>query len=72
MGQFGGLDIKTSQEPKLRKIGKLGILKKIQKGDIKSGIRAWYWNLMVVKRIQINKPPPLYPEVEGVFLEEKK
>ena len=34
LGQFGGLDIKTSQEPKLRKIGKLGILIKFQKGDI--------------------------------------
>ena len=34
LGQFEGLDIKTSQEPKLRKIGKLGILKKFQKGDI--------------------------------------
>ena len=36
LGQFGGLDIKTSQEPKLRKNGKLGILVKFRKGDIKS------------------------------------
>ena len=26
---------------------------------------------MVVKRSQINKPPPLDPEVEGVFVEEE-
>ena len=42
--------------------------KKIQKGDITSGIRAWYWHIIVLKRIQINKPPPLDPEVEGAFV----
>ena len=46
----------------------MGIFKKFQKGDITSGIRAWSWHLMVVTRIQINKPPPLDPEVEGVFV----
>ena len=39
--------------------------------DITSGIKAWYWNLMVVKMSQSNKPPPLDPEVEGVFVEEE-
>ena len=38
LGQFGGLDIKTSQEPKLRKFGKLGIFKKFQKGEITRNI----------------------------------
>ena len=27
---------------------------------------------MVLKMIQINKPPPLDPEVEGVFVEEEE
>ena len=39
--------------------------------DITSGIREWYWNLMVLTRIQSNNPPPLEPEVEGVFVEEE-
>ena len=35
LGQFGGLDIKTSQEPKFwEKMEKLGILIKFQKGNI--------------------------------------
>ena len=38
--------------------------------DITCGIRAWYWNMMVLTRIQTNKPPPLDPEFEGVFVEE--
>ena len=72
MGQFGGLDIKTSHEPKLRKNWKIGHFSKIQKRGHYSGIIAWYWNLMVLIRIQSNKPPPLYPEVEGVFVGEEE
>ena len=34
-GQFGGLDIKTSQEPKMRKNMENWAFKKIQKRDIK-------------------------------------
>ena len=36
--------------------------------DITSGIRAWYWHLMVLIRIQINKPPQLDLEAEGVLV----
>ena len=39
--------------------------------DITSGIRAWYWHLMVLIRSQINKPLPLDPGVEGVFVGEE-
>ena len=51
---------------------KIGHFNKIRKRDITSGIRALYWNLMVLNRIQINKPPPLEPEVQGVFVEEEE
>ena len=40
--------------------------------DITIGIRAWYWNLMVLKMIQMNNPPPLEPKFEGVFVEEEE
>ena len=40
--------------------------------DITSGIRAWYWHFMVLKRIQINKPPPLESELEGARLVEEE
>ena len=48
------------------------ILIKFQKREITGGIKAWYWNLIVLNRIQINNPPPIEPEVEGVFLKQKK
>ena len=41
---------------------------KISKREITSGIREWSWNLIILKRIQINKPTTLDPEVEGVFV----
>ena len=37
---------------------------KIKKMDITSGIRACYFNLMVLKRSEINKPPPLESKLE--------
>ena len=40
--------------------------------DITSGIRAWYWNFMVLKRSQINKPTPLESELEGSHLVEEE
>ena len=48
------------------------IVIKIQKRDIKSGIREWYWHIMVLISIQINNPPPLEPKFEGVFVEEEE
>ena len=58
------------------KIGKKVKIKwsfnKISKREITSGIREWYWNIIVLKRIQINNPPPLDPKVEGVFVEEEE
>ena len=51
---------------------KLGILVKNLKRNIKSGIIAWYWNLMVLKIIQSNKPPPLESELEGARLVEEE
>ena len=59
------------------KIGKLGILVKFLKRDITSRIRACYWNLMMLIRIQINKTLPLESKLEGARLieedlEEKK
>ena len=30
--------------------------------------KAWSWHLMVVTRSQSNKPPPLDPEFDGVFV----
>ena len=44
---------------------------KISKREITSGIISWYWNLMVLTIIQINKPPPLDLEFEGVFAKKK-
>ena len=46
LGQFGGLVIKTSQEPKLWKNWKIRHFNKNPKRRHYSGIRAWYWNLM--------------------------
>ena len=40
--------------------------------DITSGIRAWYWNILVLNMSQMNNSPPLDPEVEGVFVKEEK
>ena len=40
--------------------------------DIKSGIKAWYWNMMVLTRIQINKPSSLEYELEGARLVEEE
>ena len=65
------LDTKTLKLVKSQNcenIGKLGILVKNLKRDITSGIRPWYWNMMVLKRIQSNKPPPLEYELEGARL----
>ena len=40
--------------------------------DITSGIRAWFWNPMVLTRIQSNKSPPLESELEGARLVEEE
>ena len=40
--------------------------------DITSGIRACYWNLMVLNRSQINKPSSLESELEGARLVEEE
>ena len=68
--------LKLVKSQNCEKIGKLGILVKFLKRDITSGIKAWYWNLIVLTGIQINKPPPLEYELEGARfveeLEEKK
>ena len=50
----------------------MGILVKILKRDITSGIRAWYLKLMVLNRIQINKPSSLEFELEGARLVEEE
>ena len=50
----------------------MGILVKIYKRDIKSGIKAWSWNLIVLNRIQINKPSSLESELEGARLVEEE
>ena len=54
LGQFGGLDIKTSQEPKLRKNWKIGHFNKIPKRGHYSGIRAWSWNLLNLWMVYMN------------------
>ena len=48
------------------------ILIKFLKRDITSGIRAWYWHLIVLTRSKINNSTPLEPEVEGLFVEEEE
>ena len=40
--------------------------------EITSGIRPWYWHLMVLTTIQTNKPPPLEYELEGARLVEEE
>ena len=40
--------------------------------DITSGIRAWYWNIMVLNRSKINKPSSLESELEGARLVEEE
>ena len=45
---------------------------KFKKRDITSGIKAWYWNMMVLTRIQINKPSSLEYELEGARLVEEE
>ena len=62
--------LKLVKSQNCEKIGKLGILVKIKKMDITSGIRAWSWHLMVLTRSQSNKPPPLESELEGARLVE--
>ena len=73
MGQFGGLDIKTSQEPKLWKNWKIGHFNKITKGDIKlvleHDIGTWCGIIFISKIIQW---PPLYIETKSAFFEEEK
>ena len=64
--------LKLVKSQNCEKIGKLGISVKIKKRDITSGIREWYWNLMVLTRIQINKPPPLECKLEGARLVEEE
>ena len=39
---------------------------------ITSGIREWYWNPMVLNRIQNNKPSSLESELEGAYLVEEE
>ena len=72
LGQFGDLDIKTSERSKHEKSEKLVVIIKFGKRDITSGIISWYWNLMVLKIIQSNKPPPLESELEGAWLVEEE
>ena len=74
MGQFGGLDIKTSQEPKLwEKLEKLGILINFQKGDItvvsEHDLGTWCGLIFMSKIIQ---GPQLYIETKSGFVEEEK
>ena len=64
--------LKLVKSQNCEKIGKLGILVKNLKRDITSGIRAWYWNLMVLKRIKRNKTPTLESELEGAHLVEEE
>ena len=64
--------LKLVKSQNCEKIGKLGILVKFLKRDIKSGIRAWYWHIMVLKRSKINKPPPLESKLVRARLVEEE
>ena len=64
--------LKLVKSKNCENFGKLGILVEIKKRDITSGIKLWYWNLIVLKIIQLNKPPPLQSELEGDRLVEEE
>ena len=64
--------LKLVKSQNCEKIGKLGIWVKILKKDITSGIRAWFWHLMVLNRIQSNKSSSLEFEFEGAWLVEEE
>ena len=72
LGWFGDQDTKTSQEPKLWKIGKLGILINFQKGDItvvsEHDIGTWFGIIFMSTIIQV---PPLYILTKSAFVEEE-
>ena len=72
MGQFGGLDIKTSQEPNLGKKWNNWSFKKNSKWDItvvsEHDLGTWCGLIFMSTIIQW---PPLYIETKSAFVEEE-
>ena len=68
LGHFGGLDIKTSQEPKLWKKWKIGHFNQIQKRDItvvsEHDLGTWCGLIFMITIIQW---PPLYIKTQKCF-----